>query len=303
MLEIYTYNAGKGDCIRIRFGNRHNIIVDTGVIRFGARFLEICEEIIKEDEIIDALIITHTDDDHLGGALYAARLNTMPNIRQVWMNYQDWDIDINSPLSVRQNNELYSFLRSREIQVNKAFKNTSFKIDEAEICFLWPTKEVVSSIYIEEYNTPLSRCCDYGLPLTVLADDKITVSDSSISNRASIVFSFYYEGKLLLFTGDAWGDDILNSLKCNQYDLIKLPHHGSIRNISNEWNLIKCNCYLICTDGISHPDKQTIAKLHKWNGKITVYSPSKWWEDSFFLDNDNIEGIECITSDGNPIII
>ena len=48
MLEIYAYNAGKGDCLRIHYAETHNIFVDTGVTRFAPRFKQICEEIMYQ---------------------------------------------------------------------------------------------------------------------------------------------------------------------------------------------------------------------------------------------------------------
>lgn len=303
MLKIYTYNAGKGDCIRISFGSTHNIIVDTGVMRFGRKFQEICDEIESNGEVIDAMVITHMDNDHLGGALYVAKHGKMPNIQQIWMNCLDVRDTVCTPLSAKQNNELYAHMISKGIQVCSILRGNSVRIDDAEISFLWPTKEIVEAVYCEPSKTPLSNCSDYGRKLSVLANEKITVSDASGSNRASIVFSFRYEGKLLLFTGDAWGNDIVNSISDDYFDLIKLPHHGSARNITEEWKNIKCSQYLICTDGHSHPDKQTIAKLHKWNGEITIYSPSEWWENNFYLDDDNRENIHCILTNGEPIIL
>ena len=69
MLEVYTYNAGKGDCVRLRFDDTHNIIIDTGVIRFAPAFKRICDEITSAGETLDLLILTHVDDDHIGGIL------------------------------------------------------------------------------------------------------------------------------------------------------------------------------------------------------------------------------------------
>ncbi len=75
MLEVYTYNAGKGDCIRIHFAESHNIFIDTGVTAFAHEFKRICDEIISMGETLDVLILTHVDDDHIGGILANLRQN------------------------------------------------------------------------------------------------------------------------------------------------------------------------------------------------------------------------------------
>lgn len=43
---------------------------------------------------------------------------------------------------------------------------------------------------------------------------------------------------------------------------------------------------MICTDGKSHPDKQTIAKLLKWKDRINIYASNNWWENHFLIEED-----------------
>lgn len=305
MLEFYTYNAGKGECIRVKFGGSHNIIVDTGITRFATNFIKICEVIKSNHESLDAVIITHMDDDHLGGALFAARNKQLLNIKEIWLNCNKSITEKrdNTPLSANQNNQLYSLMVSQGIPVRSVIKGDYLNIGGAEIVILWPPKDIAENVYCETNNTKLSYFSDHDQKLSVLAEKDITTFDSSQSNRASIVFTFRYENKKILFSGDAWGDDIINSISDYNYDMIKLPHHGSIRNLNDDWKRIKCTNYMICTDGKSHPDKQTIAKLNKWNGDINIYSPSDWWSNDFFLDDDAKEGIHCFKQDGVPIII
>ena len=94
-----------------------------------------------------------------------------------------------------------------------------------------------------------------------------------------------YKGQKLLFTGDAWAEDILAVAGNKSYDFMKLSHHGSVRNLSEEWcGRIRCQTYMLCTDGISHPDKQTIAKLLKWNDEITIYGSTDWWTNMLTIE-------------------
>lgn len=91
MLQLYAYNAGKGDCIRIRFAETHNIIIDSGVIRFGSKFNQLCREIISSGQTLDTLILTHVDEDHIGGFLANLRLNSYQcPFSEVWMKH--WSI-------------------------------------------------------------------------------------------------------------------------------------------------------------------------------------------------------------------
>lgn len=125
-----------------------------------------------------------------------------------------------------------------------------------------------------------------------------------MGNKNSIVFIFEYKKHLILFTGDAWAEDILIGLggRIHKFYFVKLSHHGSVCNISENYpDYISCSNFLICTDGIMHPDKQTIAKLIKWYGKICIYSPSNWWSDRLFLESDDTSNVKLFQRDGEAI--
>lgn len=68
--------------------------------------------------------------------------------------------------------------------------------------------------------------------------------DRSIANRSSIVLLAEGGGRRILLSGDAHGDDILYALQqaglsgsdgCLHLDVLKVPHHGSLRNASPEF--------------------------------------------------------------------
>ena len=82
--------------------------------------------------------------------------------------------------------------------------------------------------------------------------------DDSVFNLASIVVLAKAGGKTMLLTGDARGDDILEGLaaakllkngRCH-VDLLKVPHHGSDRNVSTEFfQQVTADHYVISADG------------------------------------------------------
>ena len=288
MLQLYNYNAGSGDCIRIRFDS-HNIIIDTGTTHFSSRFAAICNEIKASGEEIDALILTHVDSDHIGGILYCLRLSRKMPIREVWMNHGrpgPGNID----LSARQNDEVYSLLLRQGIPVSPALAGTERRIGNAVFRILSPDQELLGQFCRTAQSTPLKSASDYACPMEELMDRPIQSKDTSQSNRASVISEFAYGGFRSLFTGDAWADDITR-VAAPAYDLIKLPHHGSVRNLSEKWEEIKCRHYIICTDGLSHPDKQTIAKLIKWNGSPRFYGAAPWWKRMLLIDDRKYEGM------------
>lgn len=93
--------------------------------------------------------------------------------------------------------------------------------------------------------------------------------DDSKTNRSSIAFMLEYEGKKLLFPGDC-PIQLFSDKLPKEMDVVKLPHHGSEKNISREFiEDTDVKYYLLSTDGKmhDHPSKAVIANiLHKAPG-------------------------------------
>jgi hypothetical protein len=98
--------------------------------------------------------------------------------------------------------------------------------------------------------------------------------DKSPFNLASIVCLVEFEEKRILLTGDARDDDILQGLENAgllddngeiMLDILKLPHHGSDRNVSRHFfEKVKATNYVISADGRHHnPDRSTLEMLSK----------------------------------------
>lgn len=89
--------------------------------------------------------------------------------------------------------------------------------------------------------------------------------DTSKTNQASISILLEFQGKSLLFLADTHADEAIKKLNGrNQFDLIKLPHHGSSRNISRKFiDDMETDTYLISTNSVRyhHPDLETVAKI------------------------------------------
>ena len=111
---------------------------------------------------------------------------------------------------------------------------------------------------------------------------KYSEYDTDVVNRTSISFIIEYEKKKLLFLGDSSPIDIdeqvckyLDEEASDSLNLVKVSHHGSKRNISNNIvKRIKCKKFIISTDGSTHkhPDIESIVKIIKLgNGERNIY--------------------------------
>lgn len=96
--------------------------------------------------------------------------------------------------------------------------------------------------------------------------------DKSVYNLSSIVVWVEQDGKTMLLTGDARGDYTMTALKAAgimkegeplHLDLLKLPHHGSDRNVKQDYfdNLIAKH-YVISADGrFTNPEVKTLEMI------------------------------------------
>src|SRR5690606_17490448 len=118
--------------------------------------------------------------------------------------------------------------------------------------------------------------------------------DRSVPNLSSIVVLVETGGRSLLLTGDAHGSDIVKAWdelglpRPAKVDLLKMPHHGSIRNVTEEFmKFFEATHYVFSADGRhDNPDAPTIEalvklhgdrpiKLHFTNGDIEWAKPYK----------------------------
>jgi hypothetical protein len=96
-------------------------------------------------------------------------------------------------------------------------------------------------------------------------------TDRSVFNLSSIVVLLELDGATMLLTGDARGDDILAGLDAAkllkrdriELDLLKLPHHGSDRNVSTDFfRRVRAKHYVASANGEhDNPDIATLKML------------------------------------------
>jgi len=99
-------------------------------------------------------------------------------------------------------------------------------------------------------------------------------ADKSPFNLSSIVCLATLGDKSILLTGDGRCDDILDGLKTNKLldkddkihvDILKMPHHGSVRNLTDEFlQKVTADHYVISANGKDdNPDQATLDKMRK----------------------------------------
>ena len=166
--------------------------------------------------------------------------------------------------SVAQGRRLRLDLEALKIDLNKGFANQlilkdsaqkAWRRDDLELRVVGPTHDELEALR-KDWAKELPQILGKESKASAAAAAKL---DTSVSNLASLVVIAETGGKRVLLTGDARGDMIMEWLQATgdlepgsgaHFDIVKLPHHGSDRNVSAEFfERITADHYVISGNG------------------------------------------------------
>lgn len=345
MIQVEMFPANRGDCFLITLvEDDYRILIDGGISQTYENYLKPrLLQLAEEGKVIDLLIVTHVDDDHIGGIIALLKENGTSTqakvipIKEVWHNsYRHLSLEKGSKAGFREEKILKDIISNRSIREQKeketgekqisAIRGTTLAgllykggycwnrtfhegavcldmlkeiqiTENATIKLLSPTKESIDKLgkywagelkkskydfcfsteaYFDdafEYYFRFLRESPFSeveIASSVVKEEtlkqmieKEMPRDVSPTNNSSIAFLLTYMGKKMLFMGDLCVDCLGNEEQ-EKLDLIKVPHHGSGRNISMDFlKKYRAHYYLISTDGSihRHPDAAVIAKI------------------------------------------
>lgn len=260
-----------------------------------------------EPPVIDLLMVSHIDSDHIAGVLDLTgdmidaeqeERRKPVRIRRVWFNsfadtiartglatpsaasasaasvasaFEDMDVPGADHgccgmvlSSVGQGRGLRRDLDTLSIEVNAWFDGrlalagaaaTPWTKNGLEIEVIGPTGAEVDKLK-KEWAKQLPKILKKEAEAASLAAAAQSL-DRSVFNLSSIVVIARAGGKSMLLTGDARGDMILRWLEAAGYpggrahfDVVKLPHHGSDRNVTPEFfEKVTADHYVVSGDG------------------------------------------------------
>lgn len=292
-MKIKMLKAEYGDCFIVSTINerneRVNILVDGGLrTTYRAVLKSEIEKILKKEENIDYIIVTHIDEDHILGILtlfededFLRKLG----VKELFYNYNQDFIHSNSKngdISAIQGDMLATKLVGKKgLTINSNLVNGSiYDLEGVKISFLSPMKEQLDALYTwipnklpsVESNFDISSISDdYDIAIEKF-EQNIFLSQGTVTNNSSLAFLIEAEEKRILMMGDANPDTVAEELEkiklkndlVLKLDLVKLSHHGGENSVSNKLlKNIKCEKYLISTNGkrFKHPRKKTLVDI------------------------------------------
>lgn len=331
MLNVNFLPAEHGDCIHISYtddeGQQRNILIDGGPSstysrRYRGRVIDgPLKEVLNNIDQVELLVITHIDDDHIGGILkwFSEDENVGEKVKKVWFNspskikpYSDSNVKVNDNTivantgslntSTGQGKTLEEYLHTLSIDhVGYITSGYSDSFSGVDIQVLTPSHEVLIKLMElwEVEQPPLQTAInkDHSKDLKQLLAQDEFIEDNKIQNLSSISFILRYKDKKYLFLGDSCPTDVISALNVINYhknnkievDFIKISHHGSKKSTSKELlEMVDTSNYVISTNGKyhGHPDKTCLARIIDVNNSAKIYTNYYEKMNHIFSDSD-----------------
>ncbi|GAB2881828.1 MBL fold metallo-hydrolase [Streptomyces deserti] len=248
---------------------------------------------------LDVVCLSHVDDDHAGGLVRLLR--DMRQAQQdgddlpyavdtLWFNSVEELVDQRAPglsasvrplvesaarddaavtASYHQGRDIRNAATALRLDGNAPFGGPLMEGAEATLHDLDVTVVAPDDAALAELEECWRKAKQRGDPDVIAA----AYDDGSVPNLSSIVLLLRHEGRTALLTGDARGDHVLAGLRelgllgdsePLHVDLLKLPHHGSDRNVEpGFFEQVHADHYVISADGVRHhhPHEDTLRWL------------------------------------------
>ncbi len=260
---------------------------------------------------IEILMISHIDNDHVRGILDFGRgldEEDPPqagfDVKTLWLNsFEDAVGDgasISAAAAATEEGELQAMIASvgegrglRDLARKLGWpSNVGFDdlivapddagveidLDPLRLTIVGPRAAELAALR-EEWAKEVEKLAKNEKPMAEVAE----YLDKSVFNLSSIVCLVELDGKRMLLTGDARGDKILLGLEAAglmeqgtiEVDLLKVPHHGSSRNLEVEFfEKVRAREMVISADGEHHnPDLETLKMISaaRKDDEFTLY--------------------------------
>lgn len=305
-LDIQMLPAQYGDCLWIEYGTdprrASRILVDCGTPGTSSRLLAKIESLPTADRAVELFILTHIDDDHIGGAVpfLQAEMGGLA-IGEVWFNGFK---HLGGFLSAEQGEQFSTLIEARHVPWNTRAGGGAIVVKDVppehvlpgglKLTLLSPTGDKLETLRRRWERELQAKGMVPGAgvdPEDLLGGDPHAhstdvdamaalpfKSDTAAPNGSSIAVLAEFEGKSLLLAADAHPPVLEASVRMllEKRGLDRLPlsalkvsHHGSHGNTSPELlRLLDCPRYLISTNGqkFEHPHRVTVSRIIKTSG-------------------------------------
>lgn len=282
-VEIKSFAIQQADCFLIKIEESEkyfNLLVDC-----GKKGLQGAINDELGDKVLNGVVVTHVDSDHISGIidLLEKNQNNIINDKTFFL-YNKYD---ESLISYEQGRKLYEQIKQYNhnklliksyagsyYKENEVIKRRSKKTDLPVRLLSLTQRSLIERKSLEKdavYITMLSP--DISILKNFMRKWSIDRKSAEYQNRSSIVFLLEFNEKSILMLGDAMVADVEKHLKLikglEKIDYIKISHHGakdSNKGLANIASKYHCNKTVVTIKEAqeyekTHPSRDLIEEL------------------------------------------
>ncbi len=271
-LVIHFVDVGQADATIIEFPTGEIMLIDTGdsITSSTNKFKEYLNTLtfiyIDDEPVIDYLILTHPDSDHIRNAEYVFENYLVKNcyLPQIYTS----EAECTQETNVYCESQLYSNVidaLENEVGCNKTYTCEGLSI----------TSQVYNAT--EAITNNQMWILDFFAPIVGSVYKKSTSSKVAVTNDYSPIMILNYMDRKIMFTGDASQTvekEFVAKVQNNKYsydagyfdvDILKIGHHGSATSSCTEFlNIVKPE-FAIASAGKGnkhgHPSDKALERL------------------------------------------
>lgn len=305
-LKVHYLNVGQGDCTFIELPDNTTMMIDASVANYSEHIIEYVENLGVTQ--IDYFILTHSDNDHVGGAEAIFNAFEIKNVyRPFQIAVEKVSDDVYQPIQSEMLADYYGTktavmgsVKTQEVVTAKnasyqkfikcAYSETYTENSQTKRANVYVSNDGMTigdnSLFTFEFFAPFidetyvdfdyDETQTYGRPTKSYADDQ--------ANNSSSVMLLEYDETTFLFTGDANSDledDLINSLTTDEkerfknVDVMQAGHHGSKRSNGEEFLAIVSPNYFVVSAGkdnsYGHPHEEVVTRLNSISHTVSDY--------------------------------
>ena len=275
-LVMHFVDVGQADATIIEFPTGEIMLIDPGdsITSSTNKFKEYLNTLtfiyIDDEPVIDYLILTHPDSDHIGNAEYVFENYLVKNcyLPQIYTS----EAECTQKTNVYCESQLYS-------NVIDALENevTNYGCNKIYTC---AELSITSQVYNATEATTNNQMwiLDFFAPIVGSVYKKSASSKVAVTNDYSPIMILNYMDRKIMFTGDASDDvekEFVSKVLNNDYsysieyfdiDVLKIGHHGSASSTCEEFlDIIKPEFAIasVGQNSYGHPSSETITRLEE----------------------------------------
>lgn len=271
-MVVHYLDVGQADCTLIELPDGKTMLIDAGDIETKQEVVEYIKAVLGQSTIIDYFVLTHSDSDHVGGAVNVLTNFDVLNIYRPLAfagyskvgdstSFDNFDCSSAENLSFvynylkskNQDSEEYKLVKNLPRIYTTVYNQTIQAIynehaEGANVCVSYDGLVLDTTGYEIEFYAPLVADCSVAIEtLSNKTTGKITKgygTGAEGKNAISPVIRVEYQDAKFVFTGDITDnaeEDVLDSLQSQDIeelkdaDVYQAGHHGASNSNTQEF--------------------------------------------------------------------